>query len=563
MANEICKILRDTDVGHLMDVLAPSMDDYLYVMDLKTDRLIMSESVMNRFKLPARVLEQPTVALMPAIYEEDREVLAKELDDIASGKTKTHDLHYRWLDKNGEPVWINCRGVVIDDEEGNPAYLIGCLNETGNKQRASNTSGLLGELEFRAYIREHKASIENGFLMHIGIDDFTEINGAKGNEYGDFILKSVANCIKKALASHQRVYYLAGDQYAVVDLESHSMDDAVALKNRITKNIYDFIISQSYESIFTVSIGVIEATTLSEGYIESRKKFEYALKQAKIRGKNSLYIFDSKDYELFLEKRDLKNALRNGIANAFEGFDIFYQPIMGGEDEKIVGAEALMRFFSPSKEGAKMISPMEFIPLLEETRLIIPAGRYVLEEAAKFCKEVQTCIPKFKINVNISYIQIMQGNVADDIIDVLKKYELTPKSICIEMTESGFVDDSPVFTEFREKLEKNDVEFVIDDFGTGYSNLHCINDMEPGYIKVDRTFTLRAMNYAKDFELFKKIIEMVHSIDIDICVEGVEKEEWCKRMKEMHVDYLQGYLFGRPCKKEMFLKQYVYQQEAR
>lgn len=197
MANEICKILRDTDVGHLMDVLAPSMDDYLYVMDLKTDRLIMSESVMNRFKLPARVLEQPTVALMPAIYEEDREVLAKELDDIASGKTKIHDLHYRWLDKNGEPVWINCRGVVIDDEEGNPAYLIGCLNETGNKQRASNTSGLLGELEFRAYIREHKESIANGFLMHIGIDDFTEINGAKGNEYGDFILKSVANCIKK------------------------------------------------------------------------------------------------------------------------------------------------------------------------------------------------------------------------------------------------------------------------------------------------------------------------------------------------------------------------------
>lgn len=211
MANEICKILRDTDVGHLMDVLAPSMDDYLYVMDLKTDRLIMSESVMNRFKLPARVLEQSTVALMPAIYEEDREVLAKELDDIASGKTKIHDLHYRWLDKNGEPVWINCRGVVIDDEEGNPAYLIGCLNETGNKQRASNTSGLLGELEFRDYIREHKASIENGFLMHIGIDDFTEINGAKGNEYGDFILKSVANCIKKALVSHQRVYYLAGD----------------------------------------------------------------------------------------------------------------------------------------------------------------------------------------------------------------------------------------------------------------------------------------------------------------------------------------------------------------
>ena len=214
-----------------------------------------------------------------------------------------------------------------------------------------------------------------------------------------------------------------------------------------------------------------------------------------------------------------------------------------------------MRFSMPSEEGQEVISPMEFIPLLEESGLIIPAGRYVLDEAAKMCREMQQYIPDFRVNINVSYVQIMQGNVERDILGVIKMYGLKPECICIEMTESGFMDMTPSFCKFRKTLDENGIHFVIDDFGTGYSNLHCIRDMNPSYIKMDKDFTAKAMNSTEDYELFKNIASMVHSIGVRICAEGIEEREWCRKMKEMQVDYLQGYLFGRPCRKEQFIRE--------
>ena len=151
----------------------------------------------------------------------------------------------------------------------------------------------------------------------------------------------------------------------------------------------------------------------------------------------------------------------------------------------------------------------------------------------------------------------MHGNVERDILDVIKRYALKPDSICIEMTESGFMDMTPVFCKFRKALDENHISFVIDDFGTGYSNFHCIRDMNPSYVKMDKDFTAKAMDNERDYELYKNIIPMVHSINVRICAEGIEKKEWCQKMNEMQVDYLQGYYYGRPCAREQFIKQYT------
>ncbi len=121
------------------------------------------------------------------------------------------------------------------------------------------------------------------------------------------------------------------------------------------------------------------------------------------------------------------------------------------------------------------------------------------------------------------------------------------------MTESGYMDMTPRFCSLRKKLKENKISFVIDDFGTGYSNLHCICDINPDYVKMDRDFTARAMSNERDYELFKKIVDMVYGIGIEICVEGVEKREWSHKLRNMNVDYLQGYLYGRPCEKQAFL----------
>ena len=138
---------------------------------------------------------------------------------------------------------------------------------------------------------------------------------------------------------------------------------------------------------------------------------------------------------------------------------------------------------------------------LEVTGLIIPAGRYILNEAAAMCCEMQKYIPDFRMNVNVSYVQILQGNVERDILNAIQKYSLQPECLCVEMTESGFMDMTPSFCKSRKTLDKNGIPFVIDDFGTGYSNLHCIRDMNPSYVKMDRDFTAKAMNSDRDYEL--------------------------------------------------------------
>lgn len=557
MNKDVYGLLGDLTAEVLLEIIAECMDDYLYVFDLQNNKMEISRSALDRFMISETHMRNAKQEIMSAVYEEDRTMIAKHMQAVMDGKEKVHDIHYRWLDKNGLPVWVNCRGVVIDDEDGKPGYLVGCLNETGNQRRADNVTGLLGGMEFCDYLRSQKKPVTTGFLMHIGIDDFAAVNGTHGSNYGDYVLKSVADCMKECLSGNQRLYHLIAGQYVIVDLDSTSMDDAIQLKKKIGEKIDEFIISEKYEVVFSVSAGVIDASTVAEGYEECRKKFEFSLKKAKQMGKNNIYFYRQEEYERFQRNGRIISALRNSIANGCEGFEVYYQPIVDCVSGRVIGAEALMRYTMVTEEGKEWLSPVEFIPLLEKTGLIIPAGRFVLNEAAKMCREIQQYIPEFRVNVNISYYQIEHGKIADKILAAVRDNGLTPDCICIEMTESGFMDMTPAFCKFRKVLEENRIQFVIDDFGTGYSNLHCISDMNPGYVKIDKDFTAKAMSCERDYELFKKIIEMVHSIGIRICVEGIEKEDWHLKMKELQADYLQGYFFGKPCEKRKFMEEFV------
>lgn len=557
MNKDVYGLLGDLTAEILLEIIAECMDDYLYVLDLQNNKMEISQSALDRFIISETQMRNAKQEIMSAVYEEDRAMFEKHMQAVMDGKEKVHDIHYRWLDKNGLPVWVNCRGVVIDDEDGKPGYLVGCLNETGNQRRADNVTGLLGGMEFCDYLRSQKKPVTTGFLMHIGIDDFVAVNGTHGSNYGDYVLKSVADCMKECLSGNQRLFHLIADQYVIVDLDSTSRDDAIQLKKKIGEKIDEFIISEQYEVVFSASAGVIDASTVAEGYEECRKKFEFSLKKAKRMGKNNIYFYRQEDYEKFQRNGRIISALRNSIANGCEGFEVYYQPIVDCVSGRVIGAEALMRYTMVTEEGEERLSPVEFIPLLEMTGLIIPAGRFLLNEAAKMCCEILQYIPEFKVNVNISYYQIEHGKIADRILAAVNDNGLAPDHICIEMTESGFMDMTPAFCKFRKVLEENGIQFVIDDFGTGYSNLHCISDMNPGYVKIDKDFTAKAMSCERDYELFKKIIEMVHSIGIRICVEGIEKEDWHLKMKELQADYLQGYFFGKPCEKKKFMEEFV------
>jgi len=554
MDTDIRKLLKEIAAEDLIELFAPCMDDYLYIIDLQKNTFKISQAAVNRFMISGNSFDD----FQYFVYKEDRSMIAEDLQCIIEGKEKDHNLYYRWLDKNGMPVWINCRGKVIDDKDGKPHYLIGCVNEIGDTQRADNVSGLLGERELRSYISSHIKDSSSEYLIYIGIDGFNAINGTLGVDYGNYVLKSVADCINSCLSDSQKLYHIVADEYMIIDLESHTKDDVMLLQKKICKKIEEFIISEKYKVVFTISTGIIYAKMLLKYYDEYRKIAVFSLKQAKSMGGNGVYFFEKEDYELFLRKEKIKSALRNAVANGFEGFDVYYQPIMDCDSGHMIGAEALMRFSMYQDKKKEPVSPVEFIPLLEETGLIIPAGRYVLDKAVSMCHEMRQYIPEFKINVNISYIQMVKSDIWKDILSSIKQYDLPPECLCAELTESGYTDMTPYFYKLRKKFEEKNLQFVLDDFGTGYSNLHCIVNMKPNYVKLDKDFTAKAMSNARDFELLKKIVEMVHSIDIRICIEGIEKEEWYQKLKEIHVDYLQGYLFGKPCEKNQFLNKFIF-----
>ena len=315
MAFDAYKILDEREAGSMIDLIAPCMDDYLYIIDLKNDTLRISQSAVERFMLPDKFMNDATKHLRTLVYEKDRKLLENHKRKIYDGKEKRYNVLCRLMNSKNLPVWINCRGEVINDEAGKPRYIIGCMNETGTRQRADNISGLLGEKEMASYLYSQPKEKLSGYFIQIGINDFGIINNVHGQIYGNYILKRVAECIAECLSSGQRIYHLVTDKYMLVDMLSKSQDDVVQLFKRIGEKIDEFIVDENYKSIFSVSAGVTDISTLAEGAIECRKKSDFSLKCAKKRGGGSLYFFEEEDYKASLRKNTILSALRSATVN--------------------------------------------------------------------------------------------------------------------------------------------------------------------------------------------------------------------------------------------------------
>lgn len=541
-------------------ILNPCMNDYLYVFDLKEDYYVISKHATERFILLSDKFYNATKKHEDFVYPEDISMLGKEIEQIKAGKKKFHDMKYRWLDKHNNPVWINCRGSVLFDENTQPHYLVGCINEIGVKPEADNVSGLLGEYALDRYIKDTCTdNIPDGFIIRMSIDNFSTINADFGMSYGDFILKRTAECILESIKPTQKLFKAGSDEFIIVDFNGSSINEAVDIYKQCKKHINNFIENNRYNTIYTLSAGIIntrDITLEEENYV---KLSEFALKTAKDNGRNNYYIYSKTDYDSYKRKLYISKALHNAVNEDFKGFQVFYQPVVDASTYMLTGAEALMRF-SIKKEGVdecEYISPVEFIPVLEETGLIIPAGRWILEQSAKQCSIWNEHVKDFRVNINVSYIQVMKSDVFSDIMSVIDKYSLQPSCIGIELTESGYLDSSTHFNHLWRKLKDNGVYVILDDFGTGYSNLHCLSDLKPNYIKIDRTFTLKALRNKYDYELMTYIIDMAHSLGLKLCIEGVETSDDLRQLREPGADYIQGYLFGKPYPAVEFEKRYV------
>ena len=539
----------------VIEVLQKSSDSYLFIMDLNEDIYMISEKATKRFPFDTTVIENCTEMLKQVVYPSDYAMVEADIVKCASGDQDSHALEYRWFDRKGKVVWINCKGTVIVGPEGH-RLLIGRVSELGKKAKADNVTGLRREVRFRldaeAILRDRPQSVH--YMMRIGIDNFKEINEKEGLEAGDEVLQELAECIVASVDESVDVYRLLADEFMIMDASTNDSVGAKTVYNRIKRKVTQTVRQKEYSRFYTISAGVMEEGFEDKTADEILRLTEFALNEAKRNGRNQMAVFDQENYNEYLRRLDIRKAMRRDVNNDFNGFQVFYQPIVKAPDFQVVGAEALLRW---GNERYGNVSPAVFIPILEESGLIIPVGRYVLREAARTCKKWRESIGDFKIHVNLSYVQVHKSDLMKDVETCIEEVGLEPDSLVLELTESGYIETNDRIKEIFSELKDKNIDLALDDFGTGYSNMRYLKEIEAKTVKIDRSFVIQALQNEHDYNIINHIIDMVHSLGSSVCMEGIEQSDELDKMMKTHPDMIQGYYFGKPSPKEQFENQFL------
>ena len=543
-------------IKSVIEIMQQSSDAYMFILDLNADTYILSEKATRRFPFNATMIENCTDIIKKVVHPSDYEMLLADLEKCRSGEKDTHALEYRWMDRMNRVVWISCRGTVVTGAE-NHRLLIGTVSELGKKAKADNVTGLRREAGFRLdmgnLLQENPGSIH--YMMRIGIDNFKEINEKEGIEAGDEVLRELAECILKTVEENAKVYRLVADEFMLVDEGQAGKEDPFAVYRKIQQAIAVTAKRKEYSRFYTISAGLLKEEFAGKTVEEIMRFTEFALNEAKRNGRNQMKPFVRADYETYLKKLDIRKALRQDVNNDFSGFEVYYQPIVSAsEDYKLIGAEALLRW---KNEKFENLSPAVFIPILEESGLIIPVGRYVLWEAARACKKWKKYIPEFHINVNLSYVQLYKSDLMRDVEKCVQEVGIDPESLVLELTESGYIETNERIKELFNDLKARNFDLALDDFGTGYSNMRYLKEIDFKTVKIDRSFVVQALQNEYDFNIISHIIDMVHSLGSVVCMEGIEGEEELSKMMATKPDMIQAYYFGKPSPADRFEKDFL------
>lgn len=492
--------------------LDKSTDDYLYLYDLANGKLYFTDKICEKYPIVSAKEGVSIETWQKIVYSRDLVQLSRNLKNIEAGISEDHNMEYRLVDREGNKIWINCRGNVLKDKGGHPAFLMGSISESAVKHRVDTLTGLWNFEKFTEDMNKSPEEDE-GYFMVLGVDNFRDINMKNGRTFGNHLLKMISETLEEHSDGTMRLYRLDGDQFAVDFLRKKSED------------VTDFYcaVKAELENYCTVSAGVVQySVTDRKDGVMVYQYAENALNRAKKAGKNMMLFFSSEDYQKNLDKIALQNELRDAVMNDFRGFFLCYQPQIDNRTFTVYGAEALLRFESPTKG---VVSPAEFIPLLEQSRLICRVGEWVLQTAARQCLEWRNHIPEFHMSVNISYVQLRQEDIAARILDILDATGLPGNALTLEVTESMQLQDYSYFNKIFYEWKRRGVKIAIDDFGTGYSSLSYLKSIDIDETKIDRCFVTRIQCNAYNYRLLNNMIELAHCAQIQVCCEGVETEE--------------------------------------
>jgi diguanylate cyclase (GGDEF)-like protein/PAS domain S-box-containing protein len=463
--------------------------------------------------------------------------------------------------KDGAEFWCGMTVSAILDDAGRPVQFVSVMEDTTERKRSEETihrlaffDSLTGLPNRRMFMEQADIAINDAsaggktlFACYLDLDGFKNVNDSLGHHVGDSLLAEVALRLEGCIGAQDFVGRIGGDEFAL--LLPHATALSARLMGRLIIDKFDapFFV-EGHDIRISTSIGVSVFPQDGVNVADLLRKADMALYRAKESGKRKLVFFTDEIETAKLGRAQLESALRGALQRG--ELRVVYQPKVRLANQTVVGAEALMRWHHPELGE---VGPHRFIPIAEESRLIIPMGRWILEET---CRQIRAWtdmgMRDVRIAVNIAAVQFRAPDLAQEIERIVTRHGIDPQQLELEVTESGLVEDPENVARILSKLRDIGLTIAIDDFGTGYSSLAYLKTFPVSVLKIDRSFVRDLETDLNDRGIAEAVVSMARVLQMNVVAEGVENEAQAAILRDMGCEMAQGYFFGRPLTPEAF-----------
>lgn len=456
-------------------------------------------------------------------------------------------------------IWLDTCKVPIHGETG---QVIGCLcsfedvTETHSKTENGDdtvfhdvVTGLSNRALFMNRLAHaiHRAKRDKGHLfavLYLDIDRFRIINESLGPAKGDVLLKLVGARLVKCLRPTDTIARLTGDEFSMLLDEIRNISDATRVVQRVLESLKQPFVIDEREFVITASVGIAPNMVGYEKPEDVLSDANTAMNRAKRLGKARYEMYEKTLHVQAMHRLQLEQDLRAAVAKAT--FNNVYQPLVNLATGEITGFEALVRWRHPDRGP---IFPDEFIPVAEETGLIVELGKIVLREACKQAVHWHRAFPDDKpisVSVNLSTRQFADRNLVQDVIDILQETGLDANYLKLEITESVLMQNVESVKQMFNQLKDLNIQLLIDDFGTGYSSLSYLHRFPMDVLKIDRSFVGNMHLSQENFEIVRTIVALAHTLNMTVVAEGIETADQLEQLKNLNCEFGQGYFFSKP-----------------